>query len=170
MFEALADLRRQDAGGGAAGHERMVSVPMSRRNRTAISRTVYAKRSLGQSDGKEGFAGEQRVSTYPQLARREIKPPVPYAASNHWPVAMNSCKLGQSGLNINRIGALGRPAPQGKSRRGSDRLDVEEPCRHGAIVGVRNAQQARVNVGAARFELTSDEVAEIEDRVAREAA
>ena len=40
MFEALADLPRQDAGDGAAGRERMVSVPMSRRNRTAISRTV----------------------------------------------------------------------------------------------------------------------------------
>lgn len=53
MFAAPADLRRQDAGDGAAVHERMVSVPMSRRNRTAISRTVYAKRSLGQSDGKE---------------------------------------------------------------------------------------------------------------------
>jgi 3-hydroxyisobutyrate dehydrogenase-like beta-hydroxyacid dehydrogenase len=34
----------------------------------------------------------------------------------------------------------------------------------------RNAQQAKGNVGAASLELTSDEVAEIEDRVVREAA
>jgi aryl-alcohol dehydrogenase-like predicted oxidoreductase len=37
-------------------------------------------------------------------------------------------------------------------------------------VGVRNGKQAQGNVGAANLELTSDEVAEIEDRVVREAA
>jgi aryl-alcohol dehydrogenase-like predicted oxidoreductase len=47
---------------------------------------------------------------------------------------------------------------------------LKNPAVTGAIVGVRNAQQARPNVGAASFELTSDEVAEIEDRVVREAA
>jgi aryl-alcohol dehydrogenase-like predicted oxidoreductase len=47
---------------------------------------------------------------------------------------------------------------------------LKNPAVTGAIAGVRNAQQARANVGAASFELTSDEVAEIEDRVVREAA
>jgi aryl-alcohol dehydrogenase-like predicted oxidoreductase len=39
-----------------------------------------------------------------------------------------------------------------------------------AIVGLRNAQQAKGIVGAASLELTSDEVAGIEDRVVLEAA
>jgi aryl-alcohol dehydrogenase-like predicted oxidoreductase len=47
---------------------------------------------------------------------------------------------------------------------------LKNPAVTGAIVGVRNAQQAEGNVGAASLELTSDEVAEIEDRVVREAA
>jgi aryl-alcohol dehydrogenase-like predicted oxidoreductase len=47
---------------------------------------------------------------------------------------------------------------------------LKNPAVTGAIVGVRNAQQARANVGAASLELTSDEVAEIENRVVREAA
>ena len=47
---------------------------------------------------------------------------------------------------------------------------LKNPAVTGAIVGVRNAQQAKANVGAASLELTSDEVAEIEDRVAPEAA
>jgi aryl-alcohol dehydrogenase-like predicted oxidoreductase len=47
---------------------------------------------------------------------------------------------------------------------------LKNPAVTAAIVGVRNAQQAKGNVGAASPELTSDEVAEIEDRVVREAA
>ena len=47
---------------------------------------------------------------------------------------------------------------------------LKNPAVTGAIVGVRNAQQAEGNVGAASLELTSDEVVEIEDRVVREAA
>jgi aryl-alcohol dehydrogenase-like predicted oxidoreductase len=47
---------------------------------------------------------------------------------------------------------------------------LKNPAVTAAIVGVRNAQQAKGNVGAASLELTSDEVAEIEDRVVREAA
>ena len=47
---------------------------------------------------------------------------------------------------------------------------LKNPAVTGAIVGVRNAQQARANVGAASLELTSVEFAEIEDRVVREAA
>jgi len=47
---------------------------------------------------------------------------------------------------------------------------LKNPAVTAAIVGVRNAQQAERNVGAASPELTSDEVAEIEDRVVREAA
>jgi aryl-alcohol dehydrogenase-like predicted oxidoreductase len=47
---------------------------------------------------------------------------------------------------------------------------LRNPAVTGAIVGVRDAQQARVNVGAASLELTPDEIAEIEDRVVREAA
>src|SRR5215469_6666120 len=47
---------------------------------------------------------------------------------------------------------------------------LKNPAVTGAIVGVRNAQQAKANVGAASLELTSDEVAEIENRVVREAA
>ena len=47
---------------------------------------------------------------------------------------------------------------------------LKNPAVTGAIVGIRNAQQAKSNVGAAILKLTSDEVAEIEDRVVREAA
>jgi aryl-alcohol dehydrogenase-like predicted oxidoreductase len=47
---------------------------------------------------------------------------------------------------------------------------LKNPAVTGAIVGVRNAQPAKSNVGAAILKLTSDEVAEIEDRVVREAA
>jgi aryl-alcohol dehydrogenase-like predicted oxidoreductase len=47
---------------------------------------------------------------------------------------------------------------------------LKNPAVTAAIVGVRNAQQARANVGAASLQLTPDEVAEIEDRVVREAA
>jgi aryl-alcohol dehydrogenase-like predicted oxidoreductase len=47
---------------------------------------------------------------------------------------------------------------------------LKHPAVTAAIVGIRNAQQAKGNMGAARLELTSDEVAEIEDRVVREAA
>ena len=47
---------------------------------------------------------------------------------------------------------------------------LKNPAVTGAVVGVRNAQQARANVGAASLEPTSDEVAKIEVRVAREAA
>jgi aryl-alcohol dehydrogenase-like predicted oxidoreductase len=47
---------------------------------------------------------------------------------------------------------------------------LKNPAVTAAIVGVRNAQQAKGNVGAASLELTSDELAEIEDRVVREAA
>jgi aryl-alcohol dehydrogenase-like predicted oxidoreductase len=47
---------------------------------------------------------------------------------------------------------------------------LKNPAVTAAIVGVRNAQQAKGNVGAASLELTSDEVGEIEDRVVREAA
>jgi aryl-alcohol dehydrogenase-like predicted oxidoreductase len=47
---------------------------------------------------------------------------------------------------------------------------LKNPAVTGAIVGIRNAQQAKGIVGAASLKLTSDEVAEIEDRVVREAA
>jgi aryl-alcohol dehydrogenase-like predicted oxidoreductase len=47
---------------------------------------------------------------------------------------------------------------------------LKNPAVTGAIVGIRNAQQATANVGAASLELTSDEVGEIEDRLVREAA
>ena len=47
---------------------------------------------------------------------------------------------------------------------------LKNPAVTAAIVGVRNAQQAKGNVGAASLELTSDELAEIQDRVVREAA
>ena len=47
---------------------------------------------------------------------------------------------------------------------------LKNPAVTAAIVGVRNAQQANGNVGAASLELTSDELSEIEDRVVREAA
>jgi len=47
---------------------------------------------------------------------------------------------------------------------------LKNPAVTAAIVGVRNTQQAKGNVGAASLELTSDEVAEIEDRLVREAA
>jgi aryl-alcohol dehydrogenase-like predicted oxidoreductase len=42
---------------------------------------------------------------------------------------------------------------------------LKNPAVTGAIVGVRNAKQAKENVGAASLKLTSDEVAEIEDRL-----
>jgi aryl-alcohol dehydrogenase-like predicted oxidoreductase len=42
---------------------------------------------------------------------------------------------------------------------------LKNPAVTGAIVGVRNAKQAKENVGAAGLKLTSDEVAEIEDRL-----
>ena len=47
---------------------------------------------------------------------------------------------------------------------------LKNPAVTAAIVGVRNAQQAKGNVGAASLELTSDELAEIQDRVVRQAA
>src|SRR6516165_709488 len=47
---------------------------------------------------------------------------------------------------------------------------LKNPAVTAAIVGVRNAQQAKGNEGAASLELTSDELAEIQDRVVREAA
>ena len=47
---------------------------------------------------------------------------------------------------------------------------LKNPAVTAAIVGVRNAQQAKGTVRAASLELTSDEVAEIEDRLVREAA
>ena len=47
---------------------------------------------------------------------------------------------------------------------------LKNPAVTAAIVGVRNAQQAKGIVGAASLELTSDEVAEIEHRIVREAA
>jgi aryl-alcohol dehydrogenase-like predicted oxidoreductase len=47
---------------------------------------------------------------------------------------------------------------------------LKNPAVTAAIVGVRNAQQARGIVGAASLELTPDEVAEIEHRIVREAA
>jgi aryl-alcohol dehydrogenase-like predicted oxidoreductase len=65
--------------------------------------------------------------------------------------------------------ALNRPGPQGKSGRGRDSLDVEgtPPSRPRSSVSVN---RQRGNVGGATLELTPDEVAEIEDRVTREAA
>jgi aryl-alcohol dehydrogenase-like predicted oxidoreductase len=47
---------------------------------------------------------------------------------------------------------------------------LKNPAVTTAIVGVCNAQQPKGNVGSANLELTSDEIAEIEDRVVREAA
>jgi aryl-alcohol dehydrogenase-like predicted oxidoreductase len=47
---------------------------------------------------------------------------------------------------------------------------LKNPAVTAAIVGVRSAQQAKGVVGAAELDLTSDEVAEIEDRIVREAA